>query len=278
MLPIPGVKVELLKDGEIVAVAEDGEVGGLAPGRAIIRLTVAEHMDNSVLVFTVDGSKYVDPLKPKDEAVGFYDRNVNLFLSGAGFTYTRYPDNNVRVAAVLPDGSVDIYQVSLTSQEGSCYLVTDRQYTDVFYVGEDGQPVSPALMNRWPQAEQLIRDFIRLSGAELAPVSECGIPIGEVADDVEGFPQNRGRVLWWDTASGMGMIRTPQDGLVRAHWSKVSRGEYGRAFLIPGEVVQFQRLEPVPESPVGRKSAVRFQALGIEPYKAIATLGEVAAR
>lgn len=213
-------------------IREDGCLGRLTPGEAM--LTVRPGLAKA---FVVNADKGVTR-RGVD-----YDFDTSAFgkiipITRQESALTPGDDNQVRVLVLGDEGDLRIFLVSLVSQRGRFYLVSDQEYREQLYCDAAGAPVSPYFAAEWQAMNRAIGQlFGRDAGGDLPPVRTYpGEP--DPLHDIMSFPALRGRVVSWDTAHQSGLVRFPEKGLVAVSWLQVDRGvRGGRQFLRPGEIV-----------------------------------------
>ncbi len=260
---INGVSITVSMDGNVLEVQDDGYLGKLVPGQALIEVYVLPGCN--IYGFTVDGKKNVVPKKdwallarpPKEGK--HYKARVQIKTSLEGVYHTEYSDNNLRLLELNSDGNVRIWEIALISQGGDFFVTIQQTYTVCCY--SDGQKVvCPRFDEKWPSIVKLLGKLLGDKVKGLAPVKEYQ---PEPEPTVDDLAPNTARVLWFNLArGGIGAITTPE-GEARVYWKQVTKRNR-LAFLVPGEVVRYESLG-TPFQTRARPTAFKKQAVGVKP-------------
>lgn len=190
-------------------------------------------------VFTSDGNKNIVMLKniatdeDSRQNIRRYRKAVNVY--GDQVTYTRYAENHLRLL-ILNDGNVSVWDVSLISQDGAFFFITQEVYSNLRIYRSHNRVVCPDLYE-WPQFENLLNDLISDS-ASLPPVKEYEpLPIVRVTKPYHG------KVLWFNLAQGVGSVMT-NDGQAKVYWRQIIHNGNSLAMLNPGDEIVYQNIKP----------------------------------
>jgi cold shock CspA family protein len=267
---IDGITISLRQNEERKPVDADGYVGILTTGTALIEV----HIEPNVRIcgLNIDGRKNVvlkknlAPLtKPPSEGK-FYQTKTQVVMDIEGIRCTKYPDNYMGLLELTEEGQLKFWEIALVSQLGYFFLTVQQIYrTDCYHDGErivcpffEGKP------HKWPQLVQLSVQLLTEMQNKLKPISEYR---SEPEPAVYDLDPNKGRVLWWNRAQGLGAIVT-SEGEARVHWKgiKQTRLRSRLAFLTAGEIVQYQSLRPTPIPPFKeRRTSFKWEAVDVEP-------------
>ena len=271
MEQIPGVRIQFFVDGEDVLVDEDGYVGRVyLPGqRAIIEAKV--QVGSHGYGLSIDGNKNVvfkrDWLSYEDEEGKgrLFKITVPFKTSNLGVPHTEYPANTLRMLEAYRDGRVQIWTISLVSQEGDFFLVTHKQYEVrcCYRMGAVYCPYFETPPHSWPQ-------LIGVLQSVFADVGVDGLPSRFSIPETEKFylEGHQGRGMFWSPEQQWGMVQTTE-GTARVHWTQVPRRPR-RAFLVPGETVLYTELRtPLHQKPPAgsaakeRRTSFQKEAVGV---------------
>lgn len=256
MEKISGVNIAVKVDDIELTVEDDGYIGNIPSGiQVFVQVEVKPGAD--IYGFDVDGTKNVK-LK-KDWAPYFlencdgrlYSMQVHTKRSEDGFACTWYPQNHMRLLELdRSTGGFKIWEIALISQGGDFFLTTQQTYEARCFRKED-KVVCPRF-EAWTQLVAFLGELFAENAENLAPVSEYE-PEREL--NAEQFLPSQGRVLWWNSAQGVGAIITPE-GAARVHWTQVS-GRPRLSYLVKGEVVKYEELVAPRQTNPNRQT--RFQ-------------------
>lgn len=273
MYHIPGVKVRFFVDGEDVLVDDDGYVGRTyLPGQIVVIEAKAQSGSYGYGI-AVDGNKNVVlkkdwmPYRDSDSEEQLFQTIVPLKTSNRGIPHTEYPANTLRMIKAYKDGRVQLWSISLVSQEADFFLITDQTY-DVRCSYSSGMvhcPYFETIPHEWPQLVSVLQKVFVDVGVE-----QLASNVFPLLPEPENVPleRNFARVQFWNSAQQWGAVNTVE-GSARVHWSQVPRRPR-RAYLIPGEMVSYKALRtPVHTSPPAdskakeRKTSFQREAVGI---------------
>lgn len=246
-------------NGKICKIENDGYLGKLSADKALVEMRVAPQDASKFAVygFTVDGKKNVQLKKDYSIMVGTercYKMLVRIEQYGE-LRFTEYPANNFRIMRLSRKGNATIWEIALISQNGEFFLTTQNTYSVICYQ-KDGEMVCPQF-EKWPQIVDFLREYTAAKwlSKEFRPISDK--PAIKTAPNL---PPSH--VLWFNYASGVGAITTPE-GTARVHWSQIARRPR-LAYLIQGEKVSYEKLQ-APNVTKRRETAFQKEALGVKP-------------
>lgn len=255
MEKIADVSLGLTFQGERIEIQENGYVGRLTPGQASIEVvTLHDHLHG----FTVDGRKNILPKRNLSHCEGerHYEIKIQIKAGLNGVYYTEYPQNNLRLLEIGPDGALHIWEIALISQDGDFFLTTQKTYETYCY-REGGKLICPRFAE-WPQLVDFIKKIVG-DGVKKIPAHETPDKENSGAPDLA---PNTGYVLWFNHAQGIGAIQTP-DGTARVHWRQIARRNR-LAFLASGEIVRYASLDR-PTHTKARPTSFKKEVLGVTP-------------
>ena len=255
------ITIEVWHNQKRLVSEEDGYLGENFKGKFELKCFVPKFL--SVIAFCVDGKKNISVMKDYsyDPNLALYQLKIPIRKLDRGITTTFYPFNNFRMVKFLERGKFEIWEVAIVSQDGLFFLTTEMTYEAKCYRGESGEVVCPRFEweTKWPQLMKIIKPIFE--GMELLPISEYVAPSPQ---KVFGLSKNQGKVVWWSLSQGMGAIVLDEKGtMARVHWKGIKSLRRLR-FLIPGEIVQFEKLN----LPLGkRKTGFLLEAKDVFPVK-----------
>jgi hypothetical protein len=209
-----------------------------------------------------------DPAMQTPEGTRIYRRNVPVVESDLRLCAktTKYPQNNLRILQGLGDGYFQQWRVSIISQDGHFFLVTEKMYEPFRCYRSGTSVICPAHQEKWGAFVTFLNFALRGSAQEALP------PIRELAEDEEkerpkaklnGISQGQGRVVWYSRAEQMGMVMT-KEGAARVHWTNIKpRSDSRLAHLNEGELVSYEELTR-PHLTRARSTGFKLEAVGIK--------------
>ncbi len=208
-----------------------------------------------------------DPALETPEGTRIYRRNVPVVESDLRLSAktTKYPQNNLRILQNLGDGYFQQWRVSIVSQDGHFFLVTEKMYEPFRCYRSGDSVICPTHQEKWGSFVTFLNLALRGSAQQALP------PIRELAEDEEkkqpkakpnGISQGQGRVIWYSQAEQMGMVMT-KEGAARVHWTNIkSRGDSRLAHLNEGELVSYEELTR-PHLTRARSTGFKLEAVGV---------------
>ncbi len=297
MIRIPGVTLNVYKQGRLIDVAEDGSMGKLYSGHVVLDATV----DPGVPCFGFirqgsdecrlqrDWAAPGEPKKPfqKEMQAAVAARGlpsgskvygikmpVEASTDGQGESFVSYPNNMLCIAGLVLNGSsptnlMNVWKVAVVSQGGNFFLTVQLAYDRLQCVDRDG-PTFPRLERHqsfnnlladWMLMEQLVRpELVIPSGAEYVEEPELQVP--------HDLQDNEGVVESFYQARGVGTIITyvgDQRITARVGWRDAPKRPL-RQFLVPGERVTYEKLDEPFVRSGGRFSTPRQTSFAKQAY------------
>ncbi|MBI4022275.1 MAG: hypothetical protein HY372_02870 [Candidatus Andersenbacteria bacterium] len=299
---IPGVTLKIYKQNRELTPDEGGYVGKLYSGYAVLEATVApgERMiglqqqsrdryslardwmqlshvpaDPSPLVakrfwYTTGPIWYatVGFALPQDTKV--YRHKVALDANHrSANSFVPYPNNLLALAQYERNDNsftnvVKVWKFALIAQHDDQYFVSVQQVYRTTAHQNGDRPCLPRLKVH-PTLETILAAHLP-DGVSLPPASEYQ---DEEGPALKHLHHNEGLVTCWYESRGVGILLTRR-GKARVNWRAVP-GRPRKAYLVPGEVVTFERLEQPAAGdvtryrPHPRKSSFALQAHGVVP-------------
>ena len=246
--------MKLTKDGNDMVVEQDGYVGKLTHGSALLEITVSPHC----AAFHVDGKKNIIPKKnlSQDESQRIFSLRIPIDTSLQGIYCTRYRSNNFRLLEIGEFLKLYLWEIALVSRGGDFFVTCERAYEFSCYRNERGSIVCPYFEGRpheWPQ----LVDMLAVTLAEIADALPDESEFKEANHKCEELDQSTGRVLWWSSAQGFGAIRT-QRGDAFVYWGEIA-SDHRLKRLMQGEKVEFDCLTTLDS----RESPFKYKAYGV---------------
>ncbi len=291
LLRIPGVSLEVYKERHQLIPEDDGYLGQLWSGSAVVMAVIDPNARHMVGIFRDGCDHYI---KQKDwlnnPTTESQQRCHELYLAGRKFAEgtkvygiktplrvdenqsintVHYPENMLMLAQFGHNssgqltGEAVIWKIALVSQGGAFFVTTQEAYKVRAYANDKGKTCFPRFGGH-KQLESLL--------VATAPESLPCLPLPSFVPDqkieMNGLKSNEGVVERWYDARNMGCIITSQ-GAARVHWSEVPERPR-RRFLVEGERVQFADLRQPPKNlPTqwrkARKARFKLQAHGVRP-------------
>lgn len=291
LLQIPGVSLEVYKQGRRVVPEDDGYLGQLWSGSAAI-LAVIDHEAYPTMSIFRDGKDHYTKQRdwlnnPKTEV---QRKGRDMFLANrtvvAGtqvygvsmplhvdeersFNTVHYPENMLMLAQWGRDesgqltGEAMVWKVALVSQNGVFFVTVQKAYDVRAYENNKKKLCFPRFGGHIQLERLLVAN---------APQNLPRLPLSSFTPDpkptVRGLKSNEGVVDRWYDARNMGCIITSH-GAARVHWREVPERPR-RRFLVEGERVQFANLREPPQNPETnwrqrRKARFQLQAYEVRP-------------
>lgn len=229
---------------------------------------IADEVKSNVTAFTVDNQKNVRRKKclelPKHPEALAYEVGIQVKWSSIQkCLHTEYPFNNLRLLKI--DGNVvEEWEISIVSQAGRFYLNRQKVYTWMLFRNETGEIVAfDESLATWPQMIHQLPILLGKDKIVALPVpSESDLRkfIRDTTAPDEKFENREGRVVWYNLAKGLGMIKTNK-GLARVHWSKIK--DPGKKLLVADQHVRFERLIR-PKFTNNRSTSFQQEAIEVE--------------
>jgi hypothetical protein len=249
----PGVSASLHYKGQAQNINPNtGEVEKgheLKGGNAIIELNVASSNVRAFVALPdqqVDGKTvkcHCSPIEPvrHDGNSDVYVREVPLqYFKPKDWYYTKPPGNNVRVVEVGEDGRVCLWEITVVFQNGVPFFVAQRTWKVQAYQHE-GQVLLPELSN-WNTLTTFMGTFVDIT--TLPPVTERTWQKEVIPDLPEGVVLVKHFAI--STGTGGGICKGGAE--VKLYFGEIDRRSHHRlAFLLTGEVIEYQTKKSPPE-------------------------------
>lgn len=290
---IPGVDVQLWfldRSGKNIGpsqiqmkVFEDGYVGQLGEGKFAIQAVVEKGtFVLGVFVDTGDKEKKVilkrdvpSQERPFTQTNGghLFEQKVVVHQSRAGVACTWPNDNHFNLVEVEKGGKIRYWEIALVSRDGEFFLTTQRLYeAQCYWNDESGESYGfncpffqkkrfPSEDRDWEKMVEFLEEII--GGASTLPLVRGYKPTPKLS--AEGLRPNTGRVSWWSHSSGTGAIKTLKDGVeveVKVHWKQVHREGSRLAYLVPGEIMNFNSLIEANREGC-KETSFEYEAIGV---------------
>lgn len=263
----PSIRVACLKNGVSVSVRNwqhhpdcaIGEVGKLSKHDKVELVVRISPLGRGNLWVAFEGRGQGPVVKKKNRAEvdgekGF-SKGIRIHKdpSSAQPPFTRYPENHFRILQVR-GAYLRHFEVALIAQRGRFYVV--KQLTRQGSLYGDGEIIFPPFFE-WPE----ITDFLtELAGTRGVKKVETYTPPPPPASN--GLGNFQGRVLWWNMAQQFGAIQLRNGSAARVHRSKLERQGSRLAYLVTGEIVDFEMLQ-IPKQTTDRTSTFQQEAAGV---------------
>lgn len=263
-----GINVQLFTEGGKEIVSEnDGYISGSLADKVVIRIAIPR--DSKFHAFGVDGKKNVTLSKDRSEGNGpsricqvvvpvEWSERYQVFC-------TRFPLNNIRILQIENDGYINLWRISLISQNGDFFLTAEITHGANCYRDNCGA-ICPDL--KWESLDRILNKVMPTNMVDRLPDVEDieeYVPSPEVAKESVGkaYAPGTARVIWWSMAEGYGRLITPE-GNARVHWKQVSRQDSRLVYLQVGELVSYAELSK-PEHVLPRPTTFKLEAYGVKP-------------
>lgn len=251
------VKIKTIYDGVEITPDKDGYLGQLRPGSLLLEIYVEAGRDY-IYAFDVDAKKNINFKKDHtlDPVEGsMFLSNIRIKTGDDGVYHTEYPQNNFRLLRIYKNGHIEMWEISVISQNGNFFLTTQKTYNTNCY-NNKGNLDCPKF-SKWPQMLNLLLSSLVIKNLPLISEyeEEKMIRSGEL-------PQGIGHVQWYNIAQGFGAIMTP-NGPARVHWKNIFPVNGDRfVSLVPGSRIRYQKLI-APKQTKARSTNFRLEAAGV---------------
>jgi len=256
MVGINGISTQVMWGEDSLKISEDGCLGKLDDHLPLrLKVTIGPEAGN-FLVVTVDGKKNIIPKEVKKSGGNLtYKLTIPVRKSEDGEFFTPYPQNNLRLLKLDPNGQFQIWEIAVISQHGKFFLTTQKTIGATCY-RDGGNVTMPAV--KWPQLLTFLQG--RLKPDNLPLIAQYRRAPAQV---LENLSSNEGLVLWFNIAQGIGAIVTGE-GIVRVHWSEINRGNgYHLQFLKSGERIKFTHLQKLTHTGKNRPTKFGWEVHGV---------------
>lgn len=295
---IPGVELEVYKQNRRLTPEDDGYVGQLYSGFAVVLAVIDPKQAPNIKTIGLfrDGQDHYILQKdwlnnPRTEAQQQAHKTylagrtfapdtrvhgIKMPLrvwnyNGHPFNTVHYPENMLVLAqyhtgcpSPNDPGYILVWKVAMVSQNGEFFLTVQEAYDLMICQRGQGKLWIQRLQGH-RQLEQLILANTP-ENFQFCTTHEDPLPNGGDIKDLD-LGHNEGVVDRWYAARNMGCILTTH-GPARVHWSEAPARPRLR-FLKAGERVKFTKLEKPPKNPETewrkvRKARFQLQACGVE--------------
>jgi cold shock CspA family protein len=256
MQQIPGISITVFLNGKPLRIEKDGFFGKPKPSDEI-EVEAQALPEPTTYAVTVDGKKNITLKKNHTPASTYstYRFGTRVKIALNGDFHVEYPENNIRLIRVNPDGSTDIWQITIISQHNNFFLITEKTYTNCCFENQ-GQVVCPQFKHR-KNLTRFLKDILKPHTQSLPPVSKYK----KVTISANGLRPGTARVRFWNSAQGWGSLITPE-GEARVHWSNVAR-QNRLTILYPGQTVKYEDFDDPVEK--GRNTGFKRETLNVTP-------------
>lgn len=288
---IPGVSLEVYKERRQLTPEDDGYLGQLWSGSAVILAVIDPDYSSTMGIFRDGCDHYI---KQKDwlnsPTTESQQKCHDLYLASRTFAggtqvygvkmplrvdedrsinTVHYPENMLMLAQYDRNGSgkltgdAVIWKVALVSQDGVFFVTVQEAYGVRAYENDKGKLCFP----RFGGHKQLERLLVA-NAPEGLPCQPLSSFTPGQKPTLNGLNGSEGVVERWYDARNMGCIITSH-GAARVHWREAPERPR-RRFLVEGERVQFADLRQPPKNPETkwrkpRKARFQLQAYGVRP-------------
>ncbi len=212
-----------------------------------------------------------DPATEAPEGTSIYRIYIPVKTTRDGTVTTKFPTNSIRFLLPLGNGWFQMWRISVVSQEGNFFLVSETVFEPFRCYRADTNVACPLFTatdeeerRDWPAFMTLINRVITGDAfMELPPLSEKAKDPEPMKPEEEekDLPIGQGRCVWFSQAEQYGMLAT-KHGNARIHWQNLDpRPDSRRRHLNSGELVEIAQLT----QPVEGKRRTDFtqEAIGV---------------
>jgi hypothetical protein len=237
--------VAVRMNGEKLSIdPEDGYIGHI-DHQCNLKLEVAGNESN--VPFLVNRERDDKPIRLCEDLFGF--QKIRVRQSKEGYYKTDSRRNNVRLLSLDYSVAPIVFTVAVVSQEEDFFVTCDKALKFGFDIDKQA----------WTYHTDWKSLFTRV----------CVITGRKVIQADREVPDfyargNTGITSWWDSSSGVGAVWIWYEGKkieVSVYWAEIKRSGR-RAYLIPGEVVSYERVR-AKQNPSGRSSSFKFELTGV---------------
>lgn len=259
-------RVSLEFMGVPVVVDSDGFIGPIVSvGHGTIRLELLLSNPNTIALVPYM-EQGVRVCKKRVEEDGSYQLRVEVKKADRSSVYhTERTQNHLNILHLEREGEnvrLRVWEISLISQYGNFFLITQERDSVLVFTADDKIVYSEEYMMKdhpfWTSFRELAQTVIREKGIVLSVNGQMAkIPVAE------NLPQNTGICIHFRLAHGVGMILTPDNGMVAVHYSAI-RSRNRLAFLERGSLVRYNGVSKKLDT-WQHKSQLQMQAFGVRP-------------
>lgn len=249
-------------EGNEIEIGRDGKVGDLPVGKSVTMTVVVEADD--VQIIHVDGKKNIIVRKSSSDYARVFSTSIHVHKSANKTSFTRYPENLVRLIKLGINGDIRHWEIALNVQNGVFWVTVQETYAIPCARDEDGKFLCPRFahegdVGNWPQMVETLDKLLESDELpdHVAIMSlEPGLMIeGELAD-------HQGVVRWWNCATQMGAIVTNK-GDVRVHWSQIIVSNGNLRTLAMNQRVRIESLRDIVVREGQRPTGFKQEAIGV---------------
>ncbi len=288
---IPGVSLEVYKERRQLKPENDGHLGQLWSGSAVVLAVIDPNVSPTTGIFRDGCDHYIQQKDWLNNPTTESQRKCHdLYLTGRTFAdgsqvygikmplrvdeghsinTVHYPENMLMLAQYGRNGSGEltgeavIWKIALVSQDGEFFVTVQEAYDVQAYQNDKGKLCFP----RFGGHKQLERLLVANAPEDL-PCCPLSSFVPDQKPNLNGLQDGEGVVERWYDARNMGCIMTAR-GAARVHWREAPP-QPRRRFLVEGERVQFADLRQPPKNPQTkwrkvRKARFELQAYGVRP-------------
>lgn len=258
MQKIAGTLIKASCNGRPLTIQDNGRVGKLTLFDKI-EIEVQVLSEPKTYAITVDGGKNITlkknhGLANSPIAIFRFETQVKEALDKN--LHVEYPENNMRLIRVNPNGSVDIPQIAVVSQNSMFFIATETTYENCCFQNAH-EVVCPQFEHR-PKLTKFLKKLLQKHIKSLPPIAEYQPKI--VSTD--GLPKDTTVVLWYNIAQRFGALYDPH-GAIRVHQQEIIHKGDDLAFLQSGQLVKIKGVRIPTET--GRKTTFKREAFEVEP-------------
>lgn len=188
-----------------------------------------------------------------------YRKKINIHRDAELYVgpYTRPNggENFFRILIITGDYLKQI-EVGLISQKGKFFAVKQLTRQGRCYREGSGKVIFPAFRD-WPEMIEFLTSTMDVE--RLKPIPDY-LPNGPAIEPKE-LTDNTAETVWWSLIQQIGMVIDRQGRVARIHWENLKRPGSELAYLAPGEVIEFERIDKPRQNPE-RKTTFKWEIYG----------------
>jgi len=269
---ISGVKVEVFYQESPTAswdkldCKESGLLGTFTNTDGAFKLVVETDRGDSprFLSFLVDGRKNLVPRRSRTDTTTYlrFVQRMQIQVTKSQENpehFINYAENNIRLVQIA-GCELKMFEISIISQNDKFFLTIQQTYGFRCY-RDRTQVRIPAFDTKWPQLVEFLRPYLEPDLEHLPPIADAADETGTV--DAADLQDGQGVVVWFNVASGMGVIKTRNED-VRLHRSQIIVNNGDLRYLEKNQRVSIQRLDSIEHREGKRQTSFRFKAIGVQ--------------
>lgn len=257
MQKISNVSINAFLNGQPLTIQKDGYIGR---PEYMDKIVIEAHVQPNPRTYaiSVDGKKNITLKKnhassENEDAIYRFETQVKIASHG-GFYHVEYPENNMRLVRINPDGNVEIWQIALISQNNLFFVITEKSYDKCCFRNSE-VVVCPQFKHR-PKLEKFLKELLKSHLESLPDVKNYQ----KITISANGLKPGNGLIRWYNAAQGFGAIITPE-GVARMHWEEIVK--QGRLTLPEiGRLVKYSALRE-PKQTSSRNTSFEKEALDV---------------